>query len=116
MSKKYQGIFIFEEWLEALNHMSPRMAMTIINNVYGFIRDGSEPERLRGSADLVQSLMLAHTRRSKVAVMYGRMGAEAKRRKTTEQVPRGYENDPYDNDFYDNAMDDVNWGEEVEYE
>ncbi len=81
MSKKYQGIFLFEEWLDGLNRLPGDDAMAVINNIYHFIADDVEPSPLTGNADFIQSVMLAHERRSKQASMYGYMGVEAKRKR-----------------------------------
>ncbi len=84
MGKNYRGLFLFEEWLEALNHLAPKTAMTIINNLYLYDLQGTIPAPLCGYAGVLQNIMLAHGKRSHQAEVYGRMGAEAKRRRAAE--------------------------------
>ncbi len=84
MGKHYRGLFLFEEWLEALNHLAPKTAMTIINNLYRYDLEGTLPTPLCGHAGVLQNIMLAHGKRSHQAEVYGRMGAEAKRRRAAE--------------------------------
>ncbi len=78
MSKKYQGIFLFAEWLDALNQLPAEVAMEIINNVFRFDVDDTEPPHMEGGAGLVQSIMLSHERRNKTAAAYGRKGASTR--------------------------------------
>ncbi len=62
MSKNYEGIFLFTEWLDALNRLQPKTAMTVINHFYRIQLDGTEPPAMRGSAETIQSIMIAHAR------------------------------------------------------
>ncbi len=82
MSIKYQGIFIFGEWLDALNQLPAETAMEIINHIYRFDVDDTEPPHMEGGAELVQSIMLAHERRNKTASAHGRKGASARWKST----------------------------------
>ncbi len=86
MGKNYRGLFLFEEWLDALNHLAPKTAMTIINNLYRYDSEGVLPPPIRGSAGVLQNIMLAHGKRAHQAEVYGRMGAEARRKRAAEEA------------------------------
>ncbi len=76
MSKNYQGIYLFDEWIEALNELPPKTAMAIIHDTYLLARRGIEPQPITGRGKTIQSIMLAYQRRTKTAADYGRKGAE----------------------------------------
>ncbi len=82
MSRKYQGIFLFGEWLTALRQLPPDVAMDIIAHIYEFDVHDTEPPTMEGGAELVQSIMLAHERRTKVSAAYGNKGASTRWKKT----------------------------------
>ncbi len=79
MNPKTQGIFLFYEWIDHLGKLPPKTAMTIIGNLLVYHRDDILPPPLRGSAGIVQDILIEHMKRQKQAAFYGRMGAEAKR-------------------------------------
>lgn len=89
MSKKWQGVFLFYEWLDALNTLPAKTAMTIINNIRQYQTDGTEPPPLRGQGAVIQHLMLSYEQRSKQASEYGRMGAEIKRLQKERSMASG---------------------------
>ncbi len=80
MSQRWQGLFLFYEWMEVLEMLPPKTAMTVLHNVLSFQRDGVEPPALRGNAGLVQSVILSQVSRAKKAALYGSLGAESKRK------------------------------------
>ncbi len=96
MSQKYQGLFIFGEWLDALNQVPPETAMTIINNIYRYEVDDTEPPPVEGAAALIQSIMLSYEKRNKLAAAYGRRGANARwgRRATGDTPARSKPSSP----------------------
>ncbi len=89
MKKQYEGIFLFAEWLDALNGLPAKTAMEVINNLYRFETEDIEPPPMRGSAAIIQNIMLAYARRSKVSAEYGRKGAENRWKRPTTAVPAG---------------------------
>ncbi len=78
MSKRYEGIFLFDEWLTALNQLPAKTAMSIIIGIYRYNLEGVEPPPQKGNAALVQSIMLAHEKRANSASGRGRVGAESR--------------------------------------
>ncbi len=85
MSQNWKGIFIFEEWMAALNRLPARTAMTVLNHVLRYQLEGVEPPAMTGNASLVLDIIMAHLRRSRESSLYGRMGVESKRRKAEER-------------------------------
>ncbi len=79
MNQEQPGLFIFYDWLEVLDRLHPKAAMTVIRNVLRYHRDGTVPEPLPGRAGFVQDAILTDLRRTQKAKLYARMGAEAKR-------------------------------------
>jgi hypothetical protein len=65
MSKKYPGLYLYYDWVDALEMLSPEIAMKIIINLRRFAESNIEPEEIRGPELLIQNMMLAQLKRSK---------------------------------------------------
>ena len=65
MSKKYPGLYLYFDWLDALEKLSPEKAMKIIVNLRRFAESNTEPEEIQGPESLIQNIMLAQLKRSK---------------------------------------------------
>ena len=65
MSKKYPGLYLYYDWVDALEMLSPEIAMKIIINLRRFAESNIEPEEIRGPEVLIQNMMLAQLKRSK---------------------------------------------------
>lgn len=78
MNSKEQGLFLFPEWVDLLEKLPAKTAMTIIHNIYEYRRNGTEPPKIRGTGDIVQNIILAGVKRSQQAAENGRRGAQAR--------------------------------------
>ena len=65
MSQKYPGLYLYFDWVDALEKLSPETAMTIIVNLRRFAESSIEPEEIPGPEVLIQNMMLAQLKRSK---------------------------------------------------
>jgi hypothetical protein len=65
MQHKYPGLYLYYDWLDALQKMEPEKAMRIITNLRNFSEKDEEPTPMGGAEDMIQSFMLAQLRRSK---------------------------------------------------
>ena len=65
MSQKYPGLYLYFDWVDALERLSPETAMTIIVNLRRFAESSIEPEEIPGPEVLIQNMMLAQLKRSK---------------------------------------------------
>ena len=65
MSQKYPGLYLYFDWVDALEKLSPETAMKIIVNLRRFAESSIEPEEIPGPEVLIQNMMLAQLKRSK---------------------------------------------------
>ena len=65
MSQKYPGLYLYFDWVDALEKLSPEIAMKIIVNLRRFAESSIEPEEIPGPEVLIQNMMLAQLKRSK---------------------------------------------------
>lgn len=84
MSKKFPGFYLYYDWVEALEELPPKKAMTIIKNMKDYLRDGVEPMPLDGRAGTLQFMIMSQLRRSKTNSENGRLGGSP-----SHQKPRG---------------------------
>ena len=65
MQRKYPGLYLYYDWLDALQKMEPEKAMRIITNLRNFSEKDEDPIPVGGTEDMVQSFMLSQLKRSK---------------------------------------------------
>jgi hypothetical protein len=74
MAKKYAGIYLYYDWIDALSGIPAAKAMKIIKNLRGYAEHGVEPAPLDGTAGHLQNLFISQLQRSKVNAENGKMG------------------------------------------
>jgi hypothetical protein len=77
MAKKYAGIYLYYDWIDALSGIPAAKAMKIIKNLRGYAEHGVEPAPLDGTAGHLQNLFISQLQRSKVNAENGRIGGMA---------------------------------------
>ncbi len=65
MSQKYPGLYVYYDWMDALEGMEPEKAMTILKNLRYFSENDTEPPALSGWEGSIQNFMLTQLKRSK---------------------------------------------------
>ena len=84
MSQKYPGLYLYFDWVDALEKLSPETAMKIIVNLRRFAESSIEPEEIQGPEVLIQNMMLAQLKRSKQTAES--LGKAYKRKKETPKL------------------------------
>ncbi len=83
MAKKYAGIYLYYDWIDALSGISAAKAMKIIKNLRGYAQFGIEPAPLDGTAGHLQNLFISQLQRSKINAENGRIGGITTRKKAS---------------------------------
>ena len=65
MAQKYPGLYIYYDWMDALEKMSPDKAMAILKNLRYYSEKNRDPMPVGGAEEMIQSFMLAQIKRSK---------------------------------------------------
>ena len=74
MSRKYPGLYLYYDWIDALAALPPGKAMAIIKNLRSYAQFGIEPPAMSGSAGCLQAVFLAQLNRSKINAENGKKG------------------------------------------
>jgi hypothetical protein len=74
MAKKYAGLYLYYDWIDALSGIPAAKAMRIIKNLRGYAQFGVEPAPLDGTAGHLQNLFISQLQRAKVNAENGKMG------------------------------------------
>jgi hypothetical protein len=92
MQRKYPGLYLYYDWLDALQRMEPETAMRIITNLRNFSEKDEEPVPVGGAEDMVQSFMLSQLKRSKKSSESNKRTYRKKKtvypQMISEQIPR----------------------------
>ena len=92
MQPKYPGLYLYFDWLNALEKLPPETAMKIIGNLHRFAEFDQEPEPLEGMESLIQSFMLSQLRRAKKSSESNKRTYQEKKQRSvrliSEQIPR----------------------------
>ena len=83
MAKKYPGFYLYYDWLDAMEHLPAKKAMTIIKNLSDYARYGTEPPPVEGHAGSLQTIFAAQLKRSMVNAENGRLGGAAGQKKAS---------------------------------
>ena len=83
MAKKYPGFYLYYDWLDAMEHLPAKKAMTIIKNLSDYARYGVEPPPVEGHAGSLQTIFAAQLKRSMVNAENGRLGGAAGQKKAS---------------------------------
>lgn len=81
MAKKYPGLYLYYDWIAALEKIPAKKAMNIIKNLRDYARDGIEPPSLDGHEGSLQDLFMAQIKRSAANAEHGRQGGLISRKK-----------------------------------
>lgn len=65
MPKKYPGLYLYYDWMEAIESLGPEQGFQLILNLYHYSKDNVPPKPLEGAGNLVQLLCVAQLNRSK---------------------------------------------------
>ena len=84
MAKKYPGLYLYFDWIDALEDLPAKKSMTIIKNLRDYARDGVEPPPLDGYAGTLQALLAAQMKRSITNAQNGRLGGLSAQKKPSE--------------------------------
>lgn len=74
MAKKYPGLYLYFDWIDALSGIPAGKAMAVIKNLSDYTRYGTEPTPLTGTAGSLQTIFLAQLTRSKINAENGKKG------------------------------------------
>lgn len=74
MAKKYPGLYLYYDWIDALAGIPAAKAMTVIKNLRNFAQYGTEPPPIEGPAGCLQTLFAAQITRAKVNAENGKLG------------------------------------------
>ena len=74
MAKKYPGLYLYFDWIDALSGIPAGKAMAVIKNLSDYTRYGTEPPPLTGTAGSLQTIFLAQLTRSKINAENGKKG------------------------------------------
>lgn len=92
MQRKYPGLYLYYDWLDALQRMEPETAMRIITNLRNFSEKDEDPVPVGGAEDMVQSFMLSQLKRSKKSSESNKRTYRKKKtvypQMISEQIPR----------------------------
>lgn len=93
MAKKYPGLYLYFDWIEALEKIPAKKAMNIIKNLRDYTRDGIEPPATEGHEGSLQDLFVAQIKRSEANAEHGRQGGLISRKKSdpTKENPKSEE-------------------------
>ena len=94
MAKKYPGLYLYFDWIEALEALPAKKSMTIIKHLRDYARDGIEPPPMDGYAGTLQSLLAAQMKRSIANAQNGRLGGLSAQKKSLEPKSDLTENPP----------------------
>ena len=72
MAKKYPGLYLYFDWIDALSGIPAGKAMAVIKNLSDYTRYGTEPTPLTGTAGSLQTIFLAQLTRSKINAENGK--------------------------------------------
>ena len=81
MAKKYPGLYLYFDWIDALEDLPAKKAMTVITNLRDYARDGVEPPPMDGYAGTLQALLAAQMKRSIANAQNGRLGGLSAQKK-----------------------------------
>lgn len=85
MAKKFPGFYLYYDWLDALETLPAKKAMTIIKNLRDYARDGIEPPHLDGHAGSLQTVFAAQIKRSRTNSENGKLGGAPTHKKLDEE-------------------------------
>lgn len=74
MAKKYPGLYLYYDWMEAIEALGPKQGFQLILNLYHFSKDNAKPKPLDGTANIIQNLCIAQMERSKLLSEAGKAG------------------------------------------
>ena len=74
MAKKYPGIYLYYDWIDALSALPAAKAMKVIKNLRAYAEYDTEPPPMDGPAGYMQALFISQLRRSKINAENGRLG------------------------------------------
>lgn len=75
MNQKYPGLYLYFDWLEGIETMGAEDGFRLVMNLFHFAKDGTKPEPLEGSFNIVQNICIAQMTRSKQQSEAGKLGA-----------------------------------------
>ena len=84
MAKKYPGLYLYFDWIDALEDLPAKKSMTIIKNLRDYARDGIEPPPMEGYAGTLQALLAAQMKRSIANAQNGRLGGLSAQKKSSD--------------------------------
>ena len=82
MAKRYPGLYMYYDWMEAVESLGPEPGFQLMINLYHYSKEGRKPMPLEGSANLIQNLCLAQLERSIKQSEAGTRGNQIKYGKT----------------------------------
>lgn len=85
MAKKFPGFYLYYDWLDALETLPAKKAMTIIKNLRDYARDGIEPPPMEGHAGSLQTVFAAQIKRSRTNSENGKLGGAPTHKKSCEE-------------------------------
>ncbi len=74
MAKKYPGLYLYYDWIDALSGIPAGKAMAIIQNLRNYAQYGTEPPPLTGTAGSLQGIFIAQITRAKINAENGKKG------------------------------------------
>jgi hypothetical protein len=74
MAKKYAGIYLYYDWIDALSGIPAAKAMKIIKNLRGYAEHGVEPAPMDGTPGYLQGLFLGQLKRARINAENGKLG------------------------------------------
>ena len=94
MAKKYPGLYLYYDWIDALVGLPAGKAMTIIKNLRNYAQYGTEPQPLDGAAGSLQSLFLAQLNRAKTNAENGKLGGARTHKNRYGAMESDFEDQP----------------------
>lgn len=85
MAKKFPGLYLYFDWIDALTALPAAKAMRIIKNLSAYAKNGTTPTPLEGPAQILQGLMIASIDRSKINSENGKLGGAPTHKKALEE-------------------------------
>ena len=74
MAKKYPGLYLYYDWMEAIEALGQKQGFQLILNLYHYSKDNVKPKTLDGTANIIQNLCIAQMERSKLLSEAGKAG------------------------------------------
>jgi hypothetical protein len=81
MAKKYAGIYLYYDWIDALSGIPAAKAMKIIKNLRGYAEHGVEPAPMDGTPGYLQGLFLGQLKRARINAENGKLGGAPSHKK-----------------------------------